>query len=377
MIPIALPPAPAHNWVRMHTLRSARRMLIAVCAVACAATAQPAPGEPVDAARALALLKSPRPVDKAWGAYWAAELHDRNLEKPLIEQLHWDESIGAAIAYGDTYASVQALLDALIQLRAEVAAQVLLPFANRWRAETLILLASPAGDVDEAALLAMPEENLRFGEWMAVNNLLLRRRSTALPGRIVREIHITHVFDVSVSGLTTVAEGGSILGSGIPDVGFPQGFPPIGFYQLEVGRTFPGRVPLITGPVQMDDVSYLRTEIPAGGTARGPRQDFDRDHQWLLRPYIADLLGLSQKETEALFCPVTRVRWQSPENFTLQAEQAMEAQAEAISGFVVAVRKKGLGDIGGMPRKIDPVIHDVRRSGDPIPPIAPKEIKFD
>jgi hypothetical protein len=346
------------------------------------APAAPAPN--VDSARAKALLESPRLADKAWGAYLATQLHDPVLQDALIAQLHWAESLREAPANGEGFACIQSLLDALIQLGAVVPVQAILPYATRWRAEALILLASRTTDADEADLLAMREKDLNEAEWLVVNNLLLRRRSAAFFAKTLQEIHVTHTFVVSDTGVAPGEGRGGSFGRGGPNVGFPKGFPPIAIYQLEIaqwGTPPPGAddVLVIKGPMNQGDVFYRRTVVPADGTAPNLGRNFrDTDRQIYRRAYMAELGGLSMGEAGKLFCPTTNVRWRSPEDFAHEADLALGSRADRVHEFVLAAEREGLGNVGGMRLEIDPVIKDYRSSPEsPLPPLGPKEIKLD
>ena len=380
----------------MQTLRCVQQILTALCAAVCVATAQPAPGALVDTAQAKALLESPQLADKAWGAYSAALLHDLTLRDALVGQLHWAESLRESQAESDGYACIQSLLDSLIQLGAAIPAQALLPYAKRWRTEVLMLFAARTADAgDEAALLAMREEDLNEAEWLAVNNLLLRQHAASFFVKTLQEIGIRHTFVVSDTGEVPGTGVGGSFGRGSHSVGFPRGFPPIAVYQLEIrqfGTPAPGAedVLLIRGPVfagpwfersgmHRGDVLYQRTIVPAGGRAATPGPNFrNTDRQVYRRAYVAELGGLSVEEADKLFCPTTNIRWRSSRGFTREAQLAMAPQAERIYAFVVEAKREGLINVHGIRLKIDPVINDERHlPGSPLPPIGPREIKLD
>jgi hypothetical protein len=187
--------------------------------------------------------------------------------------------------------------------------------------------------------------------------------------------------------------GGS-FGRGSQSVAFPKAFPPIGVYQLEIQQFGPPAPasddviaiegPLVGGPRSVrampGDVWYRRVIVPSGGQAALPSRNFrDTDRQVYRRAYLADLVGMSVDQAEALFCATTGVRWQSEADFVRETQQAMASQAKSISDFVTEAGKSGLGDVSGVQLTINPVVQDRRSSSAaqaPLPSIGPEEIKL-
>jgi hypothetical protein len=357
-------------------------LLISLLASFAQAQTQPYPSKDADGAKAL--LGSPRLVDKAWGAYSAAELRDNSLRDALIDQLRRSIPLSAS-REAEPSAYIRTLFDSLIQLHADVPLEVILPFMVRWRTEALILLAlkTPSPE-DEGALLKLREERLDEAAWLAVNNLLFRQRSAALFRKTLEEVRFTHTFT------TGKGQGKGIAGSGGRGgitIGVPQGYPPTAVYQLAIRewpgfRPVPDGVPLVKGPAYGSydaDVFYRATLVQPTRTAHLFPDYLDTDRQGYRRAYLAAFGGITWDEGQKLFSPSSQLQWRSARDFRKQVEAALRDQQRAILNFVTAASgKNNFPHPSGVRLAIDPVLNDRRTSPTPpLPDIPAKEFLID
>jgi hypothetical protein len=223
---------------------------LALCAVA-----QSIPES--EAARARHLLDSPQWREKAWGAYFAGRFPSDETNDRLIEAFREAAALRDAASYSEEHAFVFTLFDSAIQSGIIVPAELIEPFAANWRAAAIVLLArDPASD---DALMRLNAGNLQDMEWLAVNNVLLARRSQRFFLKTLGELTISHTFTVVDPGDNSASAGGSgggIFGDGV--LVMPKGFPPVGVYNL-VDYGLAGDIMLAHGP---RDVYYRRFVVP-------------------------------------------------------------------------------------------------------------------
>jgi hypothetical protein len=334
--------------------------------------------------RARMLLDSPNPAERAWGAYFAARLHDDSFLEPLISQLRLQIPFAGAAPDYETPAYIRTLLDALIELGRPVPADAVLPFESQWRAETLILLARDPANGDE--LLKMRKEELTDVEWLAVNNLLLRFRLPALFAITLQELKITHRFAI-VDPQNGIGFGGSKGcggGASVSTGRVPVGFPPVGVYSLEDGGAqsvqfgsaedaLSGDVLLAPGP---HNIYYKRTVAPAGSEGRiaapGPQAP---DRQQFLLEYIERLCQLTAENGAELFHPMTTIAWQNAADCARAIEAALDRQATNIARLLAAEKQMGRVNLDGIQLEIAPTVQDFRRNAsDALPIVGPRAI---
>ena len=326
--------------------------------------------------RARVLLDAPELSEKAWGAYFAARLHDDSFRESLIAQLRLQIPFSYAAPDSEEHAYIQTLFDALIELGSPVPADAALPFEDQWRAEALILLARDPVNGDE--LSKMREENLTDVEWLAVSNLLLRFRPQELFAMTLRELKITHRFEI-VDPQRGIGFGGISAcraAASVPTARTPVGFPPVGAYSLEWGTTddaLGGDVLLAPGP---HNIYYKRTVVPAGAEGRiATPPPAAPDRQQFLLEYIERLSGLTAENGSTLFHPVTTIEWRSAADCARAIEAALDRQATNIAALLADQKQLGRVNLDGIRMEIAPTVEDRRQnaSGD-LPIVGPKPI---
>lgn len=317
------------------------------------------------------LLSSDRPADRAWGAYLAARSHDPALRESLLAALHAAEPLRDSPEDSEPYLAVQALFDALIQCGGPVPAAAVLPFAEHWRDEVLLLLAR--GGADEETLLALREQKQNLAQWVAVNNLLFRMKSPAFFAKTLREIEISPIFEVRDTGEAAGYCGGA-FGSGVRQRRMPEGFPPLGLYQLQVAflTSVEGAPLAIEGPT---NVHVRRTVMETGKPVDWEEPGLDKIPSVYRERYLAALGNLTEEQMTQLLHPFIQIYWESAEQVSREMARHMDEQAAAIRSFVAGPASAGLGSVAGMRLNVQPEVHDIRRiTHAPMPKVEPRSI---
>ncbi len=331
------------------------RTVFAICLLfQCSGLAQPAQIHS-EVGRAVQLLQSKILSEKAWGAHYAATLDDASLRLKLVDELGPAAKYADAIVDSAEYAYIQVLLDSLIQLKATVPTDLLLPFDPRWRAEVIILLSN--SKQSEGALLKMREEKLSVAEWVAVNNLLLRPRSQKLLGKVLDQIRITHTFVLAELGYLGQLEGAGVSN---PDSSkgrpFPEGFPPAGVYMIMLDPV-KDAVYLADGP---QAAYHLRLKMPGAGPLVPYVPSTSAWQQNFLPGYFAKLTGTSAETAKNLLSPKTKIQWTTEQEFRRVTDQKLNEQAFEIGSFLAKTRLYGSGVFTGKHLRIIPLINDQR-----------------
>jgi hypothetical protein len=304
----------------------------------------------------------------------AIAAHDDSLRDLLIDELRRAQPLRHASVNTAEYAYVQSLFDALIQIGAKVRSEVILPFERNWRPEVLILLAHQGGDGagNESDLLSMIDEKPDWFEWFAISDLLAQMHSQRFFRKTLEQIEITHQLVAKDTPDKFVRTGESPL-AGLATIRTnPKGFPPIGFYDMEVTLYHSGTT-AIEGP---RPVYYRRREVPGGGTVSWSQTNFRNPEN--VRPAYSPVYlphRGSNKDVEGLFLRETSIQWKGASEFSKDAEAALSEQADSIRAFIEEAHRSGLGDVSGIALQIIPVIDDHRRTArDPLPAVNPLEI---
>ena len=189
---------------------------------------------PFGEAEAARLLKSQGSRERAWGAYLSGAYGSKEHAPLLVGLL---EDPGLAAGGWEESAVLQAALDALIRLDAEVPAEVLRALPQRFSNEVVILLArSPEKNQD--ALLEIftgLDGDVNPGaRWLAAGNLLASVKGRGFAARLLGglkvEAYVT-VLDRDGSHGSGGGSGGGGCGCGADF--YPQtDFPPVGYYAL-------------------------------------------------------------------------------------------------------------------------------------------------
>jgi hypothetical protein len=318
-----------------------------------------------ESARAHRLLSSPQWIDKAWGVYFAGRLHAEEWRDPLVEALREATALRSAGYKTEEHGYLAALFDAAIDSGFKVPPEVLEPFeGTAWQADVIILLAR-ASENEEALLRLREQPSMGDDQWIAVNNLLLERKSARFFAKTLSEVKISQTFTITDGERlygTGIEAGGASCGDGLQTM--PKGFPPVVLYEI-VTDARAGDIFLADGP----DRSYYRkvvipTDKQVGTGTCGPWGDRER----IRVGYLARQRHLSVRDAEALFHARTHVVFQDDAGLAHQIDQALSAQEAAIRAFA-----KGIPGVSGMGLRIEPQLEDQRKSGAPTPTLTARE----
>jgi hypothetical protein len=308
------------------------------------------------------LLASPSLVDKAWGVFYAGRLHVPSLNARLIDQLNSMEPHRDAGVRSAERAYLQTIFDALIVSGTVVPARNLMPFAERWPDEVLILLARELNNDD--ALMELRAKDLGRAQSLLVNNLLLRMRSPQLFARLLNEIPMTHRFQIIAKGEATgIAGGAGGTGVACGTNEIHKSFPPIGLYQLVVGPVEGGATLVARGP---RDVYYRRTVVPTDQQV-GWSIEFTSRNEKHHQEYFAALLGMNVDRIRSTFSAISYIEWEDQDAFIHEARSRLESQSVWILSLLAEAKQLGFTVPSGKAFRIAVEIEDSRLTA--LPPV--------
>ena len=236
-------------------------------------------------AEAARLLKSEDNKERAWGAYLVG-LHGLKEHTPRLVSTLEDERLRS----GGWHERVvlQAALDALIRLDAEVPAESILPLYASAPDEVLILL-SREPEKNGLALLQLFNDDIPDARWLALGNLLSAEGASGFAARLLGGLKIeasVYVYDRKGKREYGVGgNGGHGCGAG-GDV--DESLPPVSYYHLTT-EALRGSVVFASG---RRNVYYARTpwDTYCGDGWRHLERDSARVE------YLADMLGTSDED---------------------------------------------------------------------------------
>jgi hypothetical protein len=323
---------------------------------------------PPDQPRAEALLASPRPIDKAWGAYLAGNQKLTPLIPQLIAELDSLRPIPTTSEL-ERWSLAHTLLDALIRLNAPLAVDQLKPWLDIYRDEALVLLLQ--GSKPNHLALFEFRPILHGAHWLAVTNQLVHQRAPGIAATLLAETKLTHNFAVWDSEPTGIGGGAGSAFSNLAPTQFASGFPPAARYQLVISPKA-GDTLLAPGP---RNIYLRRTIIPTDSQLSwydpNPRLSIQSE----LTCYSAALAGRPEEEIRRLISAYTAIQWTTPDSFAETALKSLEVQASAIRGLVARFIQSGLltaSELAKIHLQILPKIEDNRRDqSSPLPTIPP------
>jgi hypothetical protein len=187
------------------------------------------------ASRALLLLNSPEPSNRAWGAYLVGQNDLSELEPRLRQFLdHIDE-------FGEN--EIRSILDAEIRLGTKLPPETVKMIYVRYPVEATVLFSRSPGEYTEI-ILPFFEETPISARWLALGDLLSEAKSPEFAKLLMRQMQR---IDLSVSVVDPHSGGGTGggCGHGIPEIKVPGDFPPVAAYELSV---YPKHGALVLAP---------------------------------------------------------------------------------------------------------------------------------
>jgi hypothetical protein len=259
------------------------------------------------------LLKSQSNRERAWGAYLVGQHGLKEQVAALLDTIA-DPALGGG---WEERIVRQAALDSLIRLEAKVPADALRSLTPYFSDEKIILM-SRAPEENSAALLETFDGELAGEDgpntrWLAVGNLLAETKTQGFAAALLRglkfEADITILDREDNYGRGYGSGGGCGCGAG----GWPENFPPVGFYTL-VANASRGAVVVAPGKYP---VYYIRTER-YGSCGCDGHTSYVRDFYRV--EYLADLLDTT---ADAL-------KLDAPPSQTIICKDARECRAELV-----------------------------------------------
>jgi hypothetical protein len=303
------------------------------------------------------LLKSQSNRERMWGAYLAGR-HGLKEQSPALIEIIADPALGGG--WEETIVR-QAALDSLIQLKAKVPADALKSLPPQFSDERVILMSRTPEENTPALLETFDGELAGDGgpntRWLAVGNLLAETKAQGFAAALLRGLK----FEVEIIILnpnTDMNYGyGAGCGGGCGSGGWPEDFPPVGFYVL---TAYASRDAVVVAPGKYP-VYYLRRERykdDCGGGFTSHIRDFYRIE------YLADLLDTN---ADAL-------KLDSRPSYTIVCTNARECRTklvdvrrgieQAYAGAVGGLVEKSLldaSDAAALPPDITFRLHDERQ----------------
>jgi hypothetical protein len=326
----------------------------------CLAVASPAVGQELAASSQMSSaqitrlveteLVSPDAREVAWGAFnagayqvkSAVPLLQRVLETPPVTAEH------------EPVALVDAVLDALIQLHAQVRASVVVPYVDLRPVQALILLTT-ALDRDPALLQLLT--TISGNRWYCAANVLLQDKASGLAPRLLAALHL-HLGVIVVDGQPNPPPGtGGVSGGGEPSVANPAGYPPHAHYAFNRSPQ-PGIVVLSAGPQTV----YYSRDIGAYIQGTGRDVDLGGPYDADRMAYLQAMLGPSDQTVLQAQTTVS-VHWSTAAALIEQVEKARadtERQYQAMLGTLVKNGRLTSDEATTRPSHIDVELVDWR-----------------
>ena len=252
------------------------------------------------------LLKSQANQERAWGAYLIGR-HGLKEHAPALVELLADPSLGDG---WDERIVRQAALDSLIRLEVKVPLDALRLLPPEFADEKIVLMSRASGEY-VALLLEMFDGELA-GEsgtdtrWLAVGNMLAETKAQGFAPSLLKGLKF--VADITVLDREdNYGRGyGGGCGGGCGSGGWPESFPPVGFYSLTAHAS---RDAVVVAPGK-HPVYYIRAErYEAGcGYSYTPYiRDFYRiEYLTDLIDTTADALKLDARPSHTIICKDAR-----------------------------------------------------------------------
>jgi hypothetical protein len=295
-------------------------MRASIFLLAVAALAQQAPPDPVIVMGGLenqmaplagAWLHNVDPRLRAWGAY--VVLRDRRTEAipdllamvagfPVVEEVATQTDV-------DQHDAMLGVLDALIQLGAQVPAGDAQRLYPEFPVQSLILLTRSQEDTTPAFLQIFKSERRWPAAWLVAGALLVERRAEGFPQAVVEGMTVHALVMVTEAGSGSRLGGGSMccLGGGLPRL--KNEWPPVGVYAFDsCGESLHSGAMVLAGGT--DPAYYSRqvtaTYQSAGGSGCGcnPDQDLVREH------YLTEMLSDSSERPPVRAHVSHTIAWQ-------------------------------------------------------------------
>jgi hypothetical protein len=286
------------------------------------------------------LLKSGDLREQALGAHLTAEYKRLEFVPELLSLLtllptdrrQWQPGMAAQ------YDLDQVVLDALIQMKAKVPPDKIIPFFEQY-SDALIVLFSEHRKENSRTLLSILSKVEHPTYWLAICNLLAEVRAPGFAAQLLRDLQI----QVRVCVRDDDLETGFVeddLGGACADgwIGLSEGFPPTGIYELQM-HPDQDTVLLCNGPVPI----FYRRSIVAPGRQIGVGDCLsDMNKNRYRGEYLALLLGVPMDSMELRYQRTHYVRWNGTEKYKNDLAKFVDQENEAFSHLVEHLTESNL-----------------------------------
>lgn len=319
-------------------------------------------------------LASPDPRLRAWGAYEVLRDRQSNQIPTLLSLIASYSPISGdpAKIERDPHDAMLAILDAAIQLNAEVPAADAARLYPEFPAQSIILLSRSKEGTSRYLLAIFQDKATRQVDWLAAGDLLARRQSREFVSALLDGMVVHASISVTLPNQRERFTGTATQGDRIYEIPKPKpGWPEAGSYVMAGCSTAPpqGGVVLATG---IDSVFYYRRVDSNYDTQDYshfcPSIDFQR-----LRQHLLD--DMTQQAPQNSLLPAfeyERISWRNADDYRARITRFVVREQTAIRRVVALSQCYGVLEpnesLTGP--KIEISISDTRPKGSPpLPPL--------
>lgn len=280
------------------------------------------------------LLHSSDPAQKAWAAYIIQQNYLSEYIPDLVEIL------GQESLQKSPSVLLSAVLDSLIQLKAQVPLDIIAGMNSALAWQKILLLSNMPGS-NSQALLALMRDNQGIA-WLAAGNLLSDEKAPGFAGELLNELRVAVTISIVERGVVAGFSLGSGSGTGCIAVGLtqvPRDYPPIGFYEI-TDRPIVGAVVLAAGP----HVVYYQRSVILPGQVGAPASlgsgDIDRNRE--IVEFLKALVGPGLLSSDLKPSEQFAVVWGGPLNFAASVREIKSAVKHKYQQVAAGLISKGL-----------------------------------
>ncbi|MEE9127758.1 MAG: hypothetical protein V3U11_11515 [Planctomycetota bacterium] len=284
-------------------------------------------------------LKSYDRAQVAWGGYLAAKQGYKQLIPDLRRTLH-----GLMEHKGGTLVAM-ALLDALIQLKADVPARELEPWlSGHTLAASMVLMARNPKNYEDLLLDLYDIQrkdtwNSRY--WLAAGNLLVSIQSKKIAARILKGLHVSLAVNLYDTGsdmsqnFSIGLGGGGGYGSSRRRLRIPKNYPPVPLYRLEKQSHKKASL-LAPGPKPI----YYRRQLSPRYRLRST-YSFENISRRKLE-WICALLGIQVDKQPFQLWDGARITWKDADAYVRKIETERKKVEGSFKSLINRLQAKGL-----------------------------------
>jgi len=318
------------------------------------------------------------PQQRAWAAYWISRDRLEQRIPDLLDALGTYEASSEASSsdWNDDDAALLEMLDALIQLNADVSPDSAGALYTKFPAPALVLLAR-SKDAATSVLLGIFDgaQSWQVMSWLAVADLLAASPPPGFAARLLKEISVHARVQVLSPGQG--APGAGIAGDCAESSGEgpSRDWPPVGAYHL-AAHPEPGSELLAAGEDPVYMVRTLTKDYSRGAHSSSYCADWD----WmrvapgtLSRDLIGQLLGMKKERFALQLEPSLSITWSSGKTYRSAATSFVQKQQGILHGTEAGLEARGLltdSEAASIQVPFEVEVLDVRVNKTPLPDLV-------